>query len=109
MLDPALLERDLQYLRELVQSDAFEALRRDLPVQLAPGATIVDLDRFIASLQADCTAALAAQLDTARSSVREASARVAHKLVQALHELLDARESELAGWEALTALEADPV
>lgn len=107
MLDPSVLERDLQFLDELVKTDAFEALCRELPAHLGPGVTIVDLDCLIVSLRADCTSAQLALPGGSRSSAREASARVAHGLVELLRELMEARDSESAGWEALGLVEAE--
>ncbi|MBI4494904.1 MAG: hypothetical protein HY690_19185 [Chloroflexi bacterium] len=104
MLDRAVLERDLRYLEEFVQTAAFEVLRHDLPAPLQPGMAIVDLDAFLAALRSDLAAALAADRGGLRSPVLEASAQAVHNLVAALRDLLDARESEAAGWDALAEL-----
>lgn len=108
MLDAATLERDLRFLKDLAHTDAFEALRRDLPAPLRPGIAIVDLDRFMTALRATCAATLGAQPERGQAPALAATAQVAHSLVNALRELLEARDSEAAGWEALAELQADP-
>ncbi len=107
MFDPSTLELDLRYLDELSRTPEFEALRGDLPVQLRPGMVIVDLDRFMAALRADCSAALVLR-NGARASALDAAGKVAHSLVDALRDLMDARDSERAAREAMAEMEEQP-
>lgn len=105
MLDHAALRRDLQFLDAIAADGSLEPLRRELPLPLKPGLLIVDLDRLLASLRADCSAALAAPQGSC-PPVLIAAAEVCHDLVTALRDLLEARDSEAAAREALAELEA---
>jgi hypothetical protein len=104
-LDLVQLRDDLLFVEELSKSAIVADLRQESPLELRPGTRIVDVDRFLNSLQADFLAVLQAP-HGAKLPVIEATAQACHGLASALRDLLDARDSERSARETLAELEA---
>lgn len=103
-MDLVQLRSDLQFVEELSGDAVLDDLRREAPLLLRRGTQIVDVDRFLSSLRADCLAVLHVP-GGARVLVLEATAHACHNMAAALRDLLETRDSDRAALETLAELE----